>query len=100
MWDRYLPALIFACGEAPVASMGFPPFELLHGRSVTDLLTILKELWDKEGTVCHKYVFKLREKLEQTCRLVQDQLKYKAPYDRSVKGRQFRVGDSVVTPLN
>ena len=30
-WDRYLPALLFAIREVPQESLGFSPFELLHG---------------------------------------------------------------------
>lgn len=33
-WDRYLAALLFAYREAPQASLGFSPFELLYGRNV------------------------------------------------------------------
>nr|XP_054761218.1 uncharacterized protein LOC129267596 [Lytechinus pictus] len=44
-WDRYLAPILFAYREAPQASMGFSPFELLYGRTVRGPLMILKELW-------------------------------------------------------
>ena len=31
-WDRYIPAVLFAYREVPHESLGFPPFELLHGQ--------------------------------------------------------------------
>ena len=33
-WDRYLPALLFSLREIPNSSLGFSPFELLHGPNV------------------------------------------------------------------
>ena len=33
-WDSYLPAVLFAYREVPQASTGFPPFEMLYGRTV------------------------------------------------------------------
>ena len=61
--------MLFAYREAPHASMGFSPFELLYGRTVRGPLSILRELWDKEKTEgevssTYEYVFKLRERLE------------------------------------
>ena len=47
-WDRYLPAVLFAYREAPQEILGFPPFELLYGKSVSDPSHILRELWAKE----------------------------------------------------
>lgn len=42
--DRYLAPLLFEYREVPQASLGFSPFELVYGRHVKGLLTILKEL--------------------------------------------------------
>ena len=106
LWDRYLPAVLFAYREAPQASMGFSPFELLYGRTVRGPLSILRELWDKEkneGEVVstYEYVFKLREQLEQTCKLAHEQLrksqqKYKFHFDKHAKDRSFKVNDQVL----
>lgn len=43
LWDRYLPAVLFAYREAPQASMGFSPFELLYGRTIRGPLSILRD---------------------------------------------------------
>lgn len=108
LWDRYLPAVLFAYREAPQVSLGFSPFELIYGRSVRGPLTILRELWDKpadnEVRTTYQYVFNLREKLEETCKLAQEELRksqsrYKLYYDRKATDRKFKVGDEVLLML-
>ena len=47
-WNRYLPALLFEVREVPQESLGFSPFELLHGRNVRCPMAILRELWTDE----------------------------------------------------
>ena len=108
-WDRYLPAVLFAYREAPQSSMGFAPFELLYGRTVRGPLSILRGLWDKERNeeevrTTYEYVFNLREKLEQTCKLASEELrksqgKYKEYYDRKSKERHIPVGSRVLVLL-
>lgn len=109
-WDRYLPALLFAYRETPQSSTGFAPFELLYGRTVRGPLSILRELWDKEEAgqpevmSTYEYIFKLREKLENTCKIAQQNLKqaqarYKTAYDRKARDRQFKVKDKVLLLL-
>ncbi|XP_038057353.1 uncharacterized protein LOC119728962 [Patiria miniata] len=105
-WDRYLPAVLFAYREAPQESLGFSPFELLYGRTVKGPLTILKELWsgeveDEEVKTTYEYVVDLKERLEATCRVAQEELsrsakRYKKYYDTKSKDRKFRVGDKVL----
>ncbi|KAK3888208.1 hypothetical protein Pcinc_007739 [Petrolisthes cinctipes] len=90
--------------------MGFSPFELLYGRTVRGPLTILRELWDKDDSdqldvmSTYEYIFKLREKLEDTCRIAQQnvkqsQVRYKTAYDRKARDRQFKVKDKVLLLL-
>ena len=108
-WDRYLDALLFAYREAPQASTGFAPFELLYGRDVRGPLMIVRELWTNEGAepetkTTYQYVMDLREKLEDTCQLVQEQLKksherYRQQYNRKAKTRSFKEGDEVLLLL-
>ena len=87
-WDRYLPAVLFAYREVPQSSMGFSPFKLLYGRTVRGPLSILRGLWDKERNdeevmFTYEYIFNLREKLEQTCKLASEELrKYQGKYKR------------------
>lgn len=104
LWDRYLPAVLFAYREASQASTGFSPFELLYGRTIIGPLSILREVWDKEPSevrTTYQHVFDLRERLEATCKLAQEELskaqeKYKQYYDRKAKERKFQAGDKVL----
>ena len=108
-WDRYIPALLFAYREATQESTGFSPFELLYGRHVRGPLTILKQLWtkdiqDDEVRTTYQYVVDLRERLEETCQIVQEQLgksskRYKYYADMKKKDRQFQQGDEVLLLL-
>lgn len=108
-WDRYLPALLFAYREAPQESLGFAPFELLYGRTVRGPLTILKELWSgeldqEEVKNTYQYVVDLRERLDKTCQMAQEELRkaskrYKKYYDARTKDRKFSLGDKVLVLL-
>ena len=108
-WDRYLPALLFAVREIPQESLGFSPFELLYGRNVRGPMQILRELWSVEETdeharLTYQYVIDLRERLEKTCKLAQDNvrkldIKQNAFYDKRARSRKFDVGDKVLLLL-
>ncbi|XP_071501873.1 uncharacterized protein [Diadema antillarum] len=108
-WDRYIDALLFAYREAPQASTGFAPFELLYGRAVRRPLMIVKELWtddnaEPETKSTYQYVMDLREKLEDTCKMVHEHLKqshdrYREQYNRKARPRSFKVGDEVLLLL-
>ena len=108
-WDRYLDALLFAYREAPQDSTGFAPFELLYGRAVRGPLMIVRELWTNENAepetkTTYQYVMDLRDKLDNTCQLVQEQLtkshdRYRQQYNRKAKSRSFKVDDEVLLLL-
>ncbi|XP_033728194.1 uncharacterized protein LOC117317492 [Pecten maximus] len=87
-WDKYLNALLFSYREVPQESLGFSPFELLFGRTVRGPMMILRELWtkdvpDTDVKTTYQYVVDLKERLEETCKLAQEQLK-------SAKSRQAK----------
>lgn len=108
-WDRYLSAILFAYREVPQESLGFSPFELLYGRSLRGPMTVLKELWtgevdQEEVKHSYQYVVDLRERLEDTCRMAQEELKrssqrYRKYFDARTKDRQFKAGDLVLILL-
>ena len=108
-WDRYLPAVLFAYREVPQASTGFSPFELLYGRTVNGPVKLLKELWTNVGDAddlhnTYEYVTRLRNRLEETCSLVENSLKeasvkYKHHYDKKARKKPFDVGDKVLLLL-
>ena len=70
---------------------------------------ILRELWSVEETdeharLTYQYVIDLRERLEKTCKLVQDNvrkldIKQNAFYDKCARSRKFDVGDKVLLLL-
>ena len=101
-WDRYIPALLFAYREIVQESTGFSPIQLLYGRQVRGPLSILKQLWtkeleDEEVKTTYQYVVDIRERLEDTIQLVQDELRknskrYKQYADSKAKYRQFQQG--------
>ena len=106
-WHRYINALLFAYRKVPQDTTGFSPFDLLYGGTVPWLMRILKELWsnsDAESEVisCYQYVFDLRERLDETFKLVNDNLtKAQARYKRNFKAKQrnFSKGDLVLVLL-
>ena len=105
----HINAFLFANKEVPQNTTGFSPFNLLYGRTVRGPMRILKELWwnsDAESEVvsCYQYVFDLRERLEETFKLVKDNLtkaqaRYKRNYDRKAKQRNFSKADLVLVLL-
>ncbi|XP_033739239.1 uncharacterized protein LOC117326590 [Pecten maximus] len=108
-WDKYLNALLFSYREVPQESLGFSPFELLYGRVVRGPMMILRELCEKEVAdpevkSTYQYVLDLRERLEETCKLAQEQLK-KAKirqakfYNKKAKDREMKPGEKVLVLL-
>ena len=108
-WHRLINPVLFAYREVPQESTGFSPFQLLYGRSVRGPGTILKELWTKEVNIpevksSYEYVTELRERLEDSLKLAQEELeksqkRYKRHYDRKAKPRRLEVGDRVLILL-
>ena len=108
-WHRLINPVLFAYREVPQESTGFSPFQLLYGRSVRGPGTILKELWTKKVNIpevksSYEYVTELRERLEDSLKLAQEELeksqkRYKRHYDRKAKPRRLEVGDRVLILL-
>ena len=108
-WHRLINPVLFAYREVPQESTGFSPFQLLYGRSVRGPGTILKELWTKEVNIpevksSYEYVTELRERLEDSLKLAQEELeksqkRYKRHYDRKAKPGRLEVGDQVLILL-
>ena len=47
-WDTALPWILFAYREVPVETVGFSPFELMFGRTVSGPLLLIKFAWLQE----------------------------------------------------
>ena len=81
----------------------------MYGRNVRGPMQILRELWSVEETdeharLTYQYVIDLKERLEKTCKLAQDNvrkldIKQKAFYDKRARSRKFDVGDKVLLLL-
>ena len=78
-------------------------------RTVRGLMAILLELWTKEGTpgeviTTYQYVFDLRNRIEETCQILQDNLflaqkTYKRHFDKKAKPRILTEGEKVLVML-
>ena len=79
---------------------------LLHGRTVRGPLKILKELWTEEAqgreeASTYQYVFELRNRLEDTCKLARESLSqsqevYKHHFDTKAHPQKFVTGQQVL----
>ena len=79
-WHRYINALLFAYRKVPQDSTHFTLFELMYGKTVRRPIHILCELWTKyidehEMRSSYQYVLDIRERLEDSLKLAQEQLK-------------------------
>ena len=78
-WDKFIDPLLFAYREVPQESLGFSPFELIYGWPVRGPMQVLRELWtkdikDPQVHTTYQYVLDLRERLESTVSLAQQNL--------------------------
>ncbi|XP_033761705.1 uncharacterized protein LOC117343459 [Pecten maximus] len=108
-WDKYINALLFAYREVTQESLGFSPFELLYGRKVRGPMMILRELWtkdiqDPDIKTTYQYVIDLKERLEETCKMAQQNLKSARArqsiyYNKKAKDRKMNPGQKVLVLL-
>ena len=108
-WDKCLPALLFAYRDAPQASTGYSPFQLIYGHEVRGPLNILKECYeaevvDHEDVELHDYVFTMRRRLKGTCKIAEEALSKVQDYNRTfangtTKARSLNVGSKVLVLL-
>ena len=107
-WDRYLPAVLFAYRSSIQESSGFSPFELVFGRKVRGPMEILRAYWGKdekeEVKNVYKYVMDLKQRLQETCNIAQEELLkaqeiHKKRYDRSAQPKVLQVGQKVLLLL-
>ena len=108
-WHNLINPVLFAYREVPQELIGLSPFQLLHRHSVRGPGRILKELWTKEVNIpevrsSNEYVTELRERLEDSLKLAQEELqksqkRYKKHYDKKAKPRHMEVGNQVLILL-
>ncbi|XP_042878233.1 uncharacterized protein LOC122257193 [Penaeus japonicus] len=110
-WPRYIDPLLFAYRDVPQSSTKFSPFELIYGHTVRGPLSLLKDLWEAdernikdETRTAYEYVIDLRDKLAETCKLAQEELRkagdsYQYYYDKKAKDRYLQEGDKALLLL-
>ena len=108
-WHRYLGPLMFAVMDTPQDSTGFTPFELLYGYQVRTPIMLLKRLCtgdneEPEVKTSYQYVVDLKQRVEETCELVRNELakvqtRNQKYYNRKARERKLNVGDSVLLLL-
>jgi len=100
---------MFAVRDTPQDSTGFTPFQLLFGHRVTTPTTLLKHIWtgekeDLEVKTVYQYVLDLRERIEKTCQLAQEEIskvqkRNQIYYNRRARETRLNIGDSVILLL-
>jgi len=107
-WDKLLPYVQFALREVPHSATGFSPAELVYGRKVRGLLSILRDSWtghdrmlDYKNVSTAKYMTELNDKIQKTLELAQEnmataQVKMKKAYDKHSTVRTLNPGDSAL----
>jgi len=108
-WHRYINPVLFAYREVTQESTGFSPFEMIYGRTIRGPMQILRELWTKEMKEpeivnSYQYVFELRERLERTLQIAQEELevsstRYRHYYDKKARPRKLKIGDEALILL-
>ena len=107
-WDRYLPSVLFAYRTSIQESSGFSPFELVFGRKIRGPMELLRAFWggteDEEVKNTYKYVVDLKQRLQETCNIAQQELlkaqeMNKKYYDRSARPKTIEVGKRVLLLL-
>ena len=110
LWPKFINPLLFAYREAEHRATGFSPFFLMYGRNVRGPLHILKESLegdvprDEETRTAYQYVLELQERISQTLKLANDELKKagikSAKYcNRKSKLRDLKPGDKCLLLL-
>ena len=105
-WDDALPHLLFAFRKIPVAEYGFSLYELLFGRYVKGLLSVLFDSWRESGehqAFPHEvdYMVQLRDHLEEALeyahkRQEEAQEESKEWYDRKARAVSYKASDLVL----
>ena len=100
---------MFAYREAPQQSTTFSPFVLLYGMNVRGPMAILRDLCsnekvDTEVKNVYRYIFDLRNRIEETCKLASMNLetaqkRHKVHFDKHTNSISLNVGDKALFML-
>jgi len=98
--DTALPWIFFAYREVPEETVGFSPFELMVGRTVSGPLLLIKSAWLQETDLSTakqtvvEFMLSTRERLRHAldaanAQATQERSKAKVWYDRRARFRTF-----------
>lgn len=95
--------------EMPSDRTGFSAFEMLYGRSLRGLLSVLGDLWENgeledDQRSCFQYVIDLKDKFAECAKIAAENAdvsatKHKTYFDLRSQGRQFKIDDDVLVLL-
>ena len=109
-WDTVLPWILFAYREVPVETLGFSPFELLFGHSVSGPLSLYKSSWlsDVDLTSAKQnvidFITDTRQNVQQAMataneHAAEERRRSKVWYDRKARERKYEIGEEVLVLL-
>ncbi|GFX05194.1 retrovirus-related Pol polyprotein from transposon 17.6 [Trichonephila clavipes] len=103
-WDKHLPSILLALRTVSHESTGYTPSELVYGKNLRTLETLVMEHWmepEEESDLVTEHMFKLINRLKR-CQEVdinkmeEMQVKLKTWYDKNAVKREFKDGDLVL----
>ena len=105
-----MPWIFFAYREVPEETVGFSPFELMVGRTVSGPLLLIKSAWLQETDLSTakqtvvEFMLSTRERLRHAldaanAQATQERSKAKVWYDLRARFRTFKPGDKVLVLL-
>ena len=107
-WDTLLPYILLAYREAPQASTGFSPNELVFGRQLRGPLYVMKGVWtdsqQPEPKSVIQHMLTIRDRVDR-CQeaanknLRSAQQRQKTWYDKNARTHSFKAGDNVLVLL-
>jgi hypothetical protein len=108
-WNLFVDPCLMAIRETQNSSTGFSPNELVFGRTLKGSMQIIKQLLtneqlNPETKTTYQHVLDLREKIQDTCTLVKEeltksQLRNKFYFDKRTKHRALKVGQECLLLL-
>ena len=78
-WDKLLPYVIFALREVKHSSTGYSASEMVYGKKMCGLLTIMRDTWTGRDPMVEwknmstlKYMEQLNERIESITKIAQE----------------------------
>ena len=104
-WDKLLPYVLFALREVKHSTTGYRASEMVYGKKMRGLLTIMRDTWTGRDPMVEwknmstvEYMEQLNERIESIHKIAQEntersQVKMKKGYDKKSTVRTLEPGD-------